>query len=111
MTAVTGTRAKLILNGACLGAAILLWPSTAESPVSAAPPIEPAGVTVEHQLIRVGAAAHAPRAKPRPVRAGTRLAFTKPSQPVVAKSLGARAGRLLLGDGRHRPEPFPRPGR
>jgi hypothetical protein len=29
----------------------------------------------------------------------------------MVDGLVARAGRLLLGDGRHRPQPFPRPDR
>lgn len=91
----------------------LLWPSTAESPAAAAPPPSPGIVHVEHELILVPAR----KAEPRrlPVRtATTRQAWRKPSPvPTSPPSDGirARAGRILIGDGRYRPEPFPRPGR
>src|SRR5215207_9417941 len=48
-------------------------------------------------------ARHAPRSSSRP-SATSRAAPTKP-QPVT---FIAKAARTLMGDGRHRPEPFPR---
>jgi hypothetical protein len=62
-------------------------------------------VTVEHQLIQVE-----PMPRPKPVPRlrsalpSTRLAYLPPHQD----SLVARARRKFLGDGRFRPEPFPR---
>ena len=110
MTAVTLRGPKLVL--ASLAAAALFWPSTAESPVSAAGAVllSPVNVTLEHQLIHVPAA-HVKKMPPRPrVSQATRLAL-RSSAPQRQESLVSRAGRMLLGDGRYRPDPFPRPDR
>ena len=63
-------------------------------------------VTVQHQLIQINPA---PRPKPAPrVRRAvpsTRLAYG----PLLRRdNLAVRARRVVLGDGRFRPEPFPR---
>ena len=81
---------------------------TAVSPV-VAPQIspEPAGpsVRVEHQLVRL------PKPRPQhinrpPQWRSTRLAAAEPSESRPALILRAR--RALVGDGRYKPEPFPR---
>ena len=81
---------------------------TAVSPV-VAPQIspEPAGpsVRVEHQLVRL------PKPRPQhinrpPQWRSTRLAAAEPSESRPALILRAR--RVLVGDGRYKPEPFPR---
>jgi hypothetical protein len=100
-------RSKLAI--AALGAVALLWPSRAESPVGATslPPFSQ--VTVQHQLIHVPLVAPPRRPVPSRGNAGPRLASgTDRRRP--DRGLAARATRLLVGDGRYRPEPFPRPG-
>jgi hypothetical protein len=89
--------------------AALLWPSRAESPVQALVNGAPAEIRIEHQLIHVVEAPPPPR---RPAAAAlNRLASVrKPVQRARQETLVVRAGRLLMGDGRFRPEPFPRPG-
>jgi hypothetical protein len=99
---------KLVI--AALAAVGLFWPTTAESPVGAAalPPIAP--VTIERQLIRVPARPMVTKpSKPRVAEGHLRAANPR-ERTAPAKGLVVRASRLLLGDGRHRPEPFPRPG-
>lgn len=109
MAPVTMLRRKPILL--VLGAMALLWPSTVDSPVRAAAAApEPAPVRIEHQLIRISPPAPA-RSRPRVSSTVNRLANMKPRQVPRADSFVARAGRLLMGEGRYRPEPFPRPGR
>jgi hypothetical protein len=101
---------KLVLT--ILTLAALLWPSRADSPVQALVNGAPAEIRIEHQLIRVTAPVQPKR---RPARAAmTRLAaldkLKKPGQRARRDALVVRAGRLLMGNGRYRPEPFPRPG-
>lgn len=106
--AVTVLAPKLL--GAGLTALALLWPVPAESPLPAGHE-SPGRVRIEHELIR---AAPAPRAAPhranRPPKlsGATRLAALKPSPERPPANLAVRAARLLAGDGRYRPEPFPR---
>jgi hypothetical protein len=68
-------------------------------------------VTLEHQLIQIEPVepvepTRRPKPAPRLRRTlpPTRLAYG----PVPQESLGVRARRVVLGDGRFRPEPFPR---
>ena len=89
--------------------AALLWPTRAESPVQAVVKTAPADVTIEHQLIRVEESRRTLR-RPRVAAANRLAAFTKPIQRGGQPALVVRAGRLIMGDGRYRPEPFPRPG-
>ena len=107
-------RAGLVLIVAL--ATLTMYPSIAQERVpethvsipAAAPRSTPApAVILQHQLIQVEPA---PRAKPAPrVRRAvpsTRLAYG----PVFRRdNLASRARRVVLGDGRFRPEPFPRP--
>lgn len=102
---------KLII--VALSATALLWPRPAIAPISAQQP--PADrVRIEHELLRVVPLIGS--RPPRPARA---------SRPAAVKVAGAqgedirsqprglvgRARRVLFGDGRYRPEPFPKPGR
>jgi hypothetical protein len=74
-------------------------------PAAKVSPAPKSSVTVEHQLIQVEPM---PRPKPvprlRPALPSTRLAYLPPAQDTLV----ARARRKFLGDGRFRPEPFPR---
>ena len=112
MTPVSFRRPKLVL--VALAATALFWPATAESPVGAAALPSVAPVTIERQLIHVPArpSRTTPRTRPPKPRVadGHVLAAKKPEREPAAGGLAARASRLLLGDGRHRPQPFPRPG-
>jgi hypothetical protein len=74
-------------------------------PPAAAPRTEPA-VRVEHDLVSVRPARRRP-SLPRAAR-GTRLVRVTDALPAP---LLVRAGRMVVGDGRFRPEPFPRPDR
>ncbi len=102
---------KLII--AALAVAALLWPQPAIAPIAAQqPPLD--SVRVESELIRVvpsrddiaARSARTNRGAPVKLAAVPKPAHRTPSQSVVE-----RARRMLVGDGRYRPEPFPRPGR
>jgi hypothetical protein len=101
---------RVVLIGFALMAAVGLFPRRAESPARGTrvqrPPAPLPSVTLAHDFVRVSAAVVAPPARRARTTARTRETATKP-----ARRLLARAGRALLGDGRHRPEPFPRPDR
>jgi len=101
---------KLIV--AALAAAALFWPSTAESPVSAAAQdgSTPEKVTIEHHLVHVPIVS-ATRLPPRPRLSSANRLASRNNAAERPQNLVTRAGRALLGDGRYRPEPFPRPGR
>ena len=113
---VTATRSKWIVL--MLAAVALLWPATAESPVGAAAaplaPAQAAAVTVEHELVVVSPApplaATPPRRSAPPASPAVRLT-AGPGRALKPAGFAVRAGRALVGDGRYRPEPFPRPGR
>ena len=105
-------RPKLIVMILMLGA--LLWPSRAESPVHALVYDEPAAVQppdvrIEHQLIRVAEPLPVPRRATSP--AVNRLSSVRKPEQIRQDGFVVRAGRLIVGNGRYRPEPFPRPGR
>lgn len=98
---------RILLIG--LGAILVaLLPALADSPL-ADPPAptapEPAAVHVEHELVAVTIVAEtvaprqiAERGRPLPQRRTRREGFV------------SRARQLIVGDGRYRPEPFPRAG-
>jgi hypothetical protein len=70
-------------------------------------------VILQHQLIEVAPAGPMEpepmkRPKPEPRLRHTVPATRLASGPVRQESLGVRARRAFLGDGRYRPEPFPR---
>ena len=99
-------------------AALTMYPPSAQVGVRDPQPPPPAAthapsskpsVTLQHQLIQIDPGETTKRPKPAPrlkrVPPPTRLAYyERPQQP----SLGARARRVVFGDGRFRPEPFPR---
>ena len=80
-------------------------PQAATAPALKVPPAPKPSVTLEHQLIQVEPM-RAPKPAPRLRRPlpSTRLAYAAPHQ----ETLVTRARRKFLGDGRYRPEPFPR---
>src|SRR5688500_6566781 len=77
----------------------------AAAPASKVSPAPKPSVTLEHQLIQVEPI-RPPKPAPRLRRPlpSTRLAYGAPHQ----EPLVTRARRKFLGDGRFRPEPFPR---
>jgi hypothetical protein len=76
---------------------------------SASPESEPEALAVhiEHEFITLTDIAPPPQNPDREVAA--RLRSTAPSRHPVTplRTFAQRARRALLGDGRHRPEPFP----
>jgi hypothetical protein len=116
--------AALVAAGVCAGA-VLMFPGVSGAPVDerhakAEPVATPAGrlpvavsdaVQVEHEFV---VARPSPRRSPEPRR---QVAAARPAARAVgevpqaqpAPGLVTRAGRVLLGDGQYRPEPFPRP--
>jgi hypothetical protein len=106
-------RQQIALTGLTFAVTVLFWPTTAESPVVAATPDAPRDVTVEHELIHASivVATATPRPRLRPLRP-LRTAALPPKAADSRKTpgLATRAAQAFLGDGRYRPEPFPRPG-
>jgi hypothetical protein len=105
-------RAGLVLIVAL--ATLTMYPSTAQEGIPAAQVTLPAAaprapqpsVIIQHQLIQIEPTP-TPRPVPRVRRAvpSTRLAY----EPLLRRdNLASRARRVVLGDGRFRPEPFPR---
>jgi hypothetical protein len=96
-------------------ATLTMYPSTAQEgvpeaqvrlPVAAHRSTPQPSVTIQHQLIQIEPAPR-PRPVPKVRRAlpSTRLAYG----PLVRRdNLAVRARRVVTGDGRFRPEPFPR---
>jgi hypothetical protein len=104
--AVIGLLTVLAWYSHANGAATLPLPAVAAPPVqpSSAPPPEAESVRVEHQLVQ--ASLFVPLARPRFAHAAvTRRADVRRDPHRFV----ARASRALMGDGRYRPEPFPRP--
>jgi hypothetical protein len=100
---------KLIIAAAAL---LTLSPATAESPVGASRQGMRPAVHVEHQLVEALEPPRAASARRRRQAMPARPSAVQfAARPDPAAGLAARAGRLFLGDGRFRPEPFPRPGR
>lgn len=101
---------KLIISAAA--ALLILCPATADSPVGATAAATHPPVRIEHQLVEAlerPRIAIAPRRRQAlPARPSAVKLAVRSARPA---GLAARAGRMLLGDGRFRPEPFPRPGR
>ena len=102
---------KLIIAALTVG--VLLWPRTATAPVAAAqPPAD--SVTIEHELVRVTPLPAPPSSqalrtnRPQPAKLP---AVQRAANPLPARGVVERTRRVLFGDGRYRPEPFPRPGR
>lgn len=108
---MTTARPKLIL--AALGSLALLWPSGNRSPAPVLSPATTASVRIERQLVYVSEPVAAVRPPRRHVSAPATRYAVAPLPRTREKPHGfvERAGRMLLGDGRYRPEPFPRAGR
>jgi hypothetical protein len=100
---------KLII--AVLATTALLWPRPATAPVAA----ERAAndhVKVEHELIHVVPFRNAVTPPPPRIQRSSSVKPAVASKPPDRpKGALGRARRILLGDGRYRPEPFPRPAR
>ncbi|HVL66128.1 MAG TPA: hypothetical protein VM364_02570 [Vicinamibacterales bacterium] len=81
-------------------------PASASMVVAAQPAPD---VRVEHQLITVDVIAESASrpTPPPPARAAATAAGARQPEP-AERRLVDRARRVILGDGRHRPEPFPR---
>lgn len=89
-------------------------PPARETALAAGPAGRAEGVRVAHELLTVGTVREAPRSSPAPVRRKAvpiRQARTAAPAAGPVRPSGSRVARVLLGDGRHRPEPFPRPAR
>jgi hypothetical protein len=127
------TRLATVLALGALAAGGLLLVARSAGPSTAAPatvvaPGPPGGgsvsvgssdtVHVEHEIVVVP---HTPPATPpatrdparqgRSAQARSALQASRSSRPQAdepSRGVAARAGRLLVGDGRYRPEPFPR---
>jgi hypothetical protein len=95
-------------------AALILYPSPAQEevrapqtgvPTAALRSVPSPSVTLQHQLIQIEPLR---RQKPAPrmrrTLPPTRLAYATLTRP---GTIAARARRVVLGDGRFRPEPFP----
>jgi len=100
---------------AAVGAALLLWPARADSPLGAEAPPPAAAVHVETQLIKVPerfvGRTRSPKTRRPRISSANQLASGTTAETKAPESIAARAGRFVMGDGRHRPEPFPRPNR
>lgn len=102
------------LTAVATAAATLLFRGVPASPASAPQSIDiaaaPRDVEIRHELVPIAAtpaAAALPRlaaAAAPTVPAAARVRERKPEN----QALIAKARRALIGDGRHRPEPFPR---
>jgi hypothetical protein len=86
-------------------------PQSQAAPAIQAPLMAPAltapSVRVQHELVRLPR--RAPRINRPPTWRPTRMALA--NQPYGRAPLLVRASRALVGDGRYKPEPFPRLGR
>jgi len=82
------------------------------SAAPAAPVIVAPSVRIEHELVRLPQPQAQPPAQPKPTPRvsrpwrSTRMAHA--TQPESRPRLLVRASRAFVGDGRFRPEPFPR---
>jgi hypothetical protein len=90
---------------------LLDW--TATTGEAGAPAPEPPGVRVEHVLVTASVVGEQRRRPRAPAAAGPRQTAIPSSAPVAHPNTRpdgfvSKARRLILGDGRHRPEPFPR---
>ena len=107
-------RAKSIAVAGVLGLVVAVpvaWRHVSSEPPTAAMPPAPTGapeargVKVEHEFVSlplVPLEVERPTGTPFRAVQPARRPFTEP------RTLAAKTKRALLGDGRHRPEPFPR---
>jgi hypothetical protein len=117
------TRSMRVLLGFAVG---LVGPSLAEAPTTPARPspatenvtiaqADSRPVHIEHELVVIRVTSALPRRTANTASARPALRGRKPSVALARdERRGAplvRAARAFVGDGRYRPEPFPRPGR
>ncbi len=99
-------RKVLIAFGATL---VALLPTLADSPLAEPTPSAPtparAVVRVEHEIVAATVIENS--AAPRPVIQRGRPLARRHTRP---GGFASRARHLIVGSGRHRPEPFPRAG-
>jgi hypothetical protein len=103
----TRLRIALIAAGAAL---VALRPTLVQSPrvkgtSAPAEPDRPQLVRVEHELVT---ATVIEEPAPRPQRTAVRRPPAQRQPPARAAGFVSRTRQLLLGDGRYKPEPFPR---
>jgi len=109
-----GRRTWAVLTVAGVAAAVVAMPVTLRqmpgTPVSAAPDADEQTVRVEHEFVSLPASPE-PLADAAPVVNVERVAALPPRRvvPPAPRTPGNKAKSVLLGDGRYRPEPFPRP--
>ena len=117
---------RLTLVGCLIIGAALLLPSRPESPLPgstavAAPSRTDERVRIEHELVRIPVTARPAvkstrLAQPIPIPASNGLRTRVESQPLRASNpapepeggLVGKAVKRIVGNGRYRPEPFPR---
>jgi hypothetical protein len=96
-----------------VAALVALLPALAESPMVEPPPApalnEAPAVRVVHELVGATVLIERP-IEPIGRRSAARRAPAAPSRHTQQPGIVSRARQLLLGDGRHRPQPFPRVG-
>jgi hypothetical protein len=107
-------------------AALLMFPRVSGAPADVRhEPVQPVtapavgtpaahtdAVQVDHEFVVVQPTpVRAPQPRARPVAAArpARSPGGEPRDAAESPGLATRAGRMLVGDGRYRPEPFPRP--
>jgi hypothetical protein len=106
---VSSVAPKLII--VALAIAALLWPRPVTAPIAAQHAPNDT-VKVKEEIIYAPASPATvirPSARPSPSSSVKSAATRRPADR--PKGFVERARRTLLGDGRYRPEPFPRPGR
>jgi hypothetical protein len=104
------TRLALIAAGAAL---VTLRPALVESPLMVQAPATTSAadrraVRIEHELVTVPVVE---RPAVRHQRAAASRATALPRRTAHPRGIVARTRQFFLGDGRYRPEPFPRAGR
>jgi hypothetical protein len=95
----------------CAAAAVVFVPSFAECPIPARVARDGGAVRIEHQLVRIHVTPERPVARVVRTRSVTESASAARAQNPAQPGLLGRATRALVGDGRYRPDPFPRPGK
>jgi hypothetical protein len=104
----------MIAGAAIAGVLTLLWPAPSQVPAglaaqtqasvagaTAQPPLE---VRVQHQLVSADTVVQEPVPT---IRSAARMPRSATQQMQANAGVVTRARRLLFGDGRYRPEPFP----
>ncbi|HVJ26551.1 MAG TPA: hypothetical protein VM493_03380 [Vicinamibacterales bacterium] len=110
--------AAALLAGTGAAALLLSQPhaSDARTPDTVVTATPSRDVRVQHEFITIAPARPAPVIRSRPSGASLSASATRsltvparpPHSPSSEPALLAKVGRAVTGDGRHRPEPFPR---